>query len=138
MLQSSDGNSATASLLMEFLPVWDKLTALRILHSEDDFGKQYNALPGAIISSFNAMGVVDFAVDAGVAVDLRRVRVVETQASDDVAADTVLRAVAGGLELDGNVIRKAEVVASSGPVVVADAADADATEDEASQEEASE
>jgi len=84
------------------------------------------------------MGVVDFAVDAGVAVDLRRVRVVETQASDDVAADTVLRAVAGGLELDGNVIRKAEVVASSGPVVVADAADADATEDEASQEEASE
>jgi hypothetical protein len=117
-MQASDGNSATASLLADFLPVWDTLQALEAKYGEDEFGMKYNPLPAAMKSAFGEMGVVEFVVSEGDAVDLRKMKVVEKEASD-VAVDKVLRSVAAGLELDGNMVRKAQCVASSGPAATA-------------------
>jgi molecular chaperone GrpE (heat shock protein) len=118
-MQASDGNSATASLLADFLPVWDTLQALEAKYGEDEFGMKYNPLPAAMKSAFGEMGVVEFVVSEGDAVDLRKMKVVEKEASADVAVDKVLRSVAAGLELDGNMVRKAQCVASSGPAAAA-------------------
>jgi molecular chaperone GrpE (heat shock protein) len=123
-MQSSDSNSATASLLADFLPVWDKLQALEVKYGEDEFGSKYNPLPSAMRSAFTEMGVVEFSVTAGDALDLRKMKVIDTEASADVDADKVLRSVAAGLELDGNMVRKAQCVASSGPAVEAVAEEA--------------
>jgi molecular chaperone GrpE (heat shock protein) len=121
-MQKTDSKGAAATILVDFLDVRDKLLALKETHGEDDFGKQYNALGSAMKSAFDNMGVVEYELAPGDAVDLRRTRVVEKEASEYVAADTVLRQSAAGLELEGNVVRKAEVVASSGPAVEAEEA----------------
>jgi molecular chaperone GrpE (heat shock protein) len=108
--------------LADFLPVYDKLQELEARHGEDDFGSKYNPLPSAMRGAFAEMGVVQFEVSAGDAVDLRRMKVIEKEASADVDADKVLRSVAAGLELDGNMVRKAQCVASSGPEAAAEEA----------------
>jgi molecular chaperone GrpE (heat shock protein) len=137
-MQASDGNSASAGILADFLPVYDKLLELEKAYGEDDFGKKYTPLPAAMKSAFGEMGVVEFLAAAGDAVDLRKMKVVETEASADVAANKVLRSVAAGLELDGNMVRKAQCVASSGPAAAAEeeaaAEEAVAEDDEAAKE----
>jgi molecular chaperone GrpE (heat shock protein) len=126
-MQSSDSNSATAGILADFLPVWDKLQALEAKHGEDEFGKGYNPLPAAMRSAFGEMGVIEYTVAVGDTVDLRRMKVIQAESSDDVAEDKVLRSLAAGLELDGNMVRKAQCVKSLGPKV--------AKEEEAAAEE---
>ena len=86
------------------------------------------------------MGVVEFTVAVGDAVDLRRMKVIQAEASDDVAEDKVLRSLAAGLELDGNMVRKGQVVKSLGPketkeeAAAADEAAPAAEDDEAAKE----
>ena len=138
-MQSSDSNSATAGLLVDFLPVWDKLQELEAKYGEDEFGMKYNPLPAAMRSAFSEMGVVEFTVAVGDAVDLRRMKVIQAEASDDVAEDKVLRSLAAGLELDGNMVRKGQVVKSLGPKETKEEAAADeaapaAEDDEAAKE----
>jgi molecular chaperone GrpE (heat shock protein) len=136
-MQSSDSNSATAGILADFLPVWDKLQALEAQYGEDEFGMKYNPLPSAMRSAFGEMGVLEFTVAVGDAVDLRRMKVIQAEASDDVAEDMVLRSLAAGLELDGNMVRKAQCVKSLGPKVVEEAAaeEAPAAEDDEAAKE---
>jgi molecular chaperone GrpE (heat shock protein) len=130
-MQSSDSNSATAGLLADFLPVWDKLQELQGKYGEDEFGMKYNPLPAAMRSAFGEMGVLEFTVEVGEKVDLRRMKVIQAESSDDVKEDMVLRSLAAGLELDGNMVRKAQCVKSLGPKVAKEEAEAAAAEEEA-------
>jgi molecular chaperone GrpE (heat shock protein) len=126
-MNASSKSGATADLLTQFLPVLDKLVELRETYGEDEFGKQYNAVAGDMKGAFSKMGVTEFAVETGGAVDKTRMVVVDSEYSEEHAVDTVIRAVVGGMELEGNVIRMAECVASLGPELVA--ADADVVDD---------
>jgi molecular chaperone GrpE (heat shock protein) len=113
------------------LPVLDRLDELSATYQTHSFGKQFNALPGTMRAAMVEMGVQEYSVSVGDVVDTSRMDVVESQHSDTAAANTVLQVVTGhGLELDGNVLRIPQVVASLGPEPkVAGAADGDSNSD---------
>lgn len=139
MLQSSNKYSATAGVLTEFLPVLDKLEELRERYDGDEFGTKYSALAGGLRGAFAEMGVTEYTATVGEPVDASRVAVIESEHSETAAADTVLRPVATGMELQGNVVRMAKCVASLGVEAtkeeMAEAAAA-AVEEEEGEEEA--
>jgi molecular chaperone GrpE (heat shock protein) len=114
MLQSTNKFSATAAVLSEFLPIMDKLMALREKYGEDEFGKMYNALPGAIKTGFTSMDCTEYEVAANEPVVTTRMVVVASEPSDTVPNDSVIRTVVPGMELQGNMMRLAQVVVSSG------------------------
>ena len=128
MLASSNKQGAVASTLAQFLPVYDKLGELNSAYEEDDFGKQYGALFTSMKQAFNDLGTAEYTVSEGDQVDSMRMAVIESEHSTAQPADTVLRVISSGLELQGNVVRPAEVVASLG----------EETAEEASNEETSE
>mmetsp|Transcript_8540 Transcript_8540/g.18452 ORF Transcript_8540/g.18452 Transcript_8540/m.18452 type:complete len:140 (+) Transcript_8540:1754-2173(+) len=117
MLASSNKQGAVASILTGFLPVFDRLQELNQANADDDFGKQYGALYGSMQQAFADMGVKDYDVNVGDEVD-SRMTVLESVHSESQPANAVLECVAGGMELQGNIVRPAEVVASLGPEVV--------------------
>ena len=127
-MNSSNKYSSTASTLVEFLPVMDRLVELRNLYGEDEFGKLYNALPGAFHTAFKELGVTEYSIQEGEPVDRMRMTVVEEQHSE-TPADTVLQVLSDGMELQGNVIRGAACVISKGTEekVAAEEAPADET-----------
>lgn len=113
-LQSSNEFSSTANVVTEFLPVLDELQRLKALYADDAFGKNYNAMAGNFQTALLELGVEEFTVPVGSPVDGRRVVVVDTEYSDKIAKNTVVRPLKLGLELKGNVVRLAECVASLG------------------------
>jgi len=123
MLQSSDKSSASATILREFLPVIEQLESLKEKYADDEFGKQYGALPGALKGAFTSLGVTDYTVTMGEKIDLSRMVVVESEHCEDQPADTVLRPLKMGLELQGNIVQYAECVASLGPEKTEEAAE---------------
>ncbi len=64
--------------------------------------------------SFANLGATDFHVQPGEKVNNFRMKVLEKEVSTEFAVDTVIREVAPGMELNGNVIRAASCVTSSG------------------------
>lgn len=114
MLQSTNKFSATAAVLSEFLPIMDKLMVLREKYGEDEFGKMYNALPGAIKAGFSSMDCTEFEIAPNEPVATNRMVVISSEPSDTVPKDCVIRTVVPGMELQGNIMRLAQVVASSG------------------------
>ena len=98
--------------MKEFLPVYDKLNTLRETYQENEFGTKYSALN--LEATFATLGVTDFNVEAGEKVNNFRMKVLESEINADFAKDTILRQVAPGMELDGNVIRAALCVSSLG------------------------
>lgn len=111
-IASTTKASATAAVLKDFLPIYDTLNNLRGMFSEDEFGKKYSELN--LQQTFTNLGVTDFDVEAGQAINNFRMKVLESEVSAEHPKDTVLRQVAPGLELDGNVIRAAMCVSSVG------------------------
>jgi molecular chaperone GrpE (heat shock protein) len=114
MLQSSNKYSATATILSEFIPTMDTLLTLREKYSEDEFGKMYNALPGAIKTGFTSLGCVEYEIATNEPVLTNRMAVVSSEPSLTIPKDCVIRTVVPGMELQGNIIRFAQVVVSSG------------------------
>lgn len=115
-LNRSNKSSAIATVVAEFVPALDRLTELRDIHSSSDFAKQYGALAGALRSSLGELGVQDFSVGVGDRVDAAKMEVVNQLQSPDVPQGCVIEVVHNnGLELQGNVVRRAQVVASLGP-----------------------
>jgi molecular chaperone GrpE (heat shock protein) len=98
--------------LADFLPVYDKLNELQEKNAEDEFGRKYGGL--SMGPTFTKMGVKEYAVEVGATLDNFRMAVVESEHSSDFDKGTVIRPVAMGMELEGNVIRAAECVASLG------------------------
>eukprot|EP00536_Pseudo-nitzschia_multiseries_P014674 jgi/Psemu1/246239/estExt_Genewise1.C_7510001 len=112
-IASTSKASATAAILKEFLPIYDTLNVLRETYSGDEFGSKYSELN--LEQTFANLGVTPFDVQQGDKINNFRMKVLESEPSADVARDTVLRSVAPGLELEGNVVRAAICVGSSGP-----------------------
>jgi len=110
-IASTTQASATAAVLKNFLPMYDKFNNLKDANMEDEFGVKYSELN--LLQTFSNMGVTDFGVEVGEKVNNFRMKVLESEASEQ-PKDTVLRQVAPGLELGGNVIRAALCVSSSG------------------------
>jgi len=82
-------------------------------------------------AAFTEMGVTEFTVAPGDVVDTSRMVVVDSEYSGTAEENTVLRPVAIGMELQGNVVRMAECVASLG----AEASGEEDSEEESSSEE---
>lgn len=114
MLQSTNKYSATAAVLSEFLPAMDTLMSLREKYGDDEFGKMYNALPGAIKSGFTSMDCTEYEIAANEPFVASRMVVVASEPSDTVPKDCVIRTVVPGMELQGNMMRLAQVITSSG------------------------
>ena len=113
-VNSSSREAAVASVLQNFLPVLDDLTCLQEKYGSDDFGKSFSALGGILQGVFKELGVVEYSIQPGDAVNKQRVEVVEEEYSEEFEKGTVIRPVSMGMELQGNVVRKATCVASLG------------------------
>ena len=113
-MASSNQETSMANVLRSFLPVKEKLDALRQAYGEDEFGQKYTALVGNFNTCLAEMGVTDYTADPGEPIDRTRVLAVEEEYSTEFAKGSVIRPLKLGLELKGNVIRLAECVASLG------------------------
>jgi len=105
-------SSATAAVLKNFLPIYDRFNTLKETYMGDEFGRKYSEIN--LQKTFSIMGVTDFNVEAGEAVNNFRMKVLESEVSTEQRKDSILRQVAPGLELNGNVIRAALCVSSLG------------------------
>merc|ERR1712176_73101 len=125
-IASTSQASATAAVLKDFLPMYDKLNTLKETYSDDEFGRKYSELN--LQQTFSTLGVTDFNVEAGQTINNFRMKVLEKEVSTEQPKDTVLRQVAPGMELDGNVIRAALCVSSLGAEEEADESSNEAEE----------
>jgi len=123
MMNSSSRETAMAAVLQNFLPVLDDLELLDKKYGADDFGKSFSALGGTMKSALKELGVEEYTVQVGDAVNKQRVTVVEEEYSEEFTKDTVIRPVSVGMELQGNIMRMAECVASLGSESAAAAAE---------------
>ena len=92
--------------------MYDRLNELKEKYAGDEFGTKYSGL--TMKPTFEKMGVEEYNLEVGAKVDNFRMKVVESDYSSEYAKDTVIRLVAMGMELEGNVMRPAECVASLG------------------------
>eukprot|EP00977_Amphora_coffeiformis_P019629 scaffold7349_cov173-Amphora_coffeaeformis.AAC.110 len=129
MLASSNKSGAMAGVLTSFVPVLDTLGELQDKYGEDEFGKSYNALQSVMRQVFTDLGAAEYSVAVGDKVDETRMVVVESQYSEEFPANTVIRPLVMGWELQGNVIRAAQCVASLGPEVTEEQAPEEPAED---------
>jgi molecular chaperone GrpE (heat shock protein) len=113
-MENSNAFSETANVVTSFLPIYDELMALRDMYQEDDYGKQYTGLTGAMNTAFKALGVEEVTVEVGTTTDEGKVTVVSEEHSKDYPKGTILRTGKVGLELKGNILRLPEVVVSLG------------------------
>jgi molecular chaperone GrpE (heat shock protein) len=99
-------------VLRDFLPAYDTLNELNTKYANDEFGSKYIELN--LKKSFSNLGVTNYNLNPGDAINNFRMKVLEKEVSKDFPKDTIIREVSPGLELDGNVIRAASCVASLG------------------------
>lgn len=142
-VNSSSREAAVASVLKNFLPALDEFESLEEKYGNDDFGKSFSALGGIMKGVLKELGVVEYSVQPGDAVNKQRMSVVGEEYSEEFAEDTVIRSVSVGMELQGNVMRMAECVASLGSEPAEETVEEEvedmnqeiATEDEAAKDE---
>uniref|UniRef100_A0A7S2R1B9 GrpE protein homolog n=1 Tax=Eucampia antarctica TaxID=49252 RepID=A0A7S2R1B9_9STRA len=125
-----------ASVLQTFLPVLDELTSLNEQHGDNDFAKSYRALKGVMIGGLKDLKAEEFSVATSDAVDSRRVNAVEKIYSDDIGKGSVVEMTRTGWELEGNVMRLANVIVSLGSEADAKKAEEDAAAKKAEEESA--
>lgn len=125
-------SSARASVLQSFLPVLEDLDVVGARYEGNAFAK---SLEGGIRSelenALGELGVSEYVVDGGQAMEMGRVVAVEEVYSEEFGKGTVVQALKSGLEISGNVVRPAEVVGSLG-------SESAAAEEAAAAEEGSE
>jgi len=113
-MENSNAGTATASVVQSFLPIVDELKALKEQYAEDDFGKQYSGLTGAMTTALKALGVEEFTATVGGPVDPQRMNISKEEHSKETEKGMIIRVEKVGLELNGNIMRLAEVVVSLG------------------------
>lgn len=112
---SDSRGAARATVMQSFLPVLEELDAVGAKYEGNTFAKTLDAgLRSEFSNSLVALGVSEFVVESGQAVDVGRVVAVEEEYSEEFAKGTVIRALKLGLEISGNTVRPAEVVGSLG------------------------
>ena len=104
-----------AGVLASFMPVLDSLTDLQEKYGDDEYGKGYNAMEGIMRQVYTDLGSNEYSIATGDAIDKSRMDVVDAFYSDEFPTNTVIQPLTMGWELQGNVIRSAQCVASLGP-----------------------
>jgi len=111
-IASTSQSSATAAVLRDFLPMYDTFNTLNEQYGDDEFGTKYSELN--LQQTFTTLGVTPFNVVPGDKINNFRMKVLESETSTEQPKETILREVASGLELSGNVIRPASCISSNG------------------------
>ena len=109
-MASSNQSSATAGVLAEFLPAYNAMQSLSEQYAGTEFGGKYSGL--SMAASFAKMGVQEFGAQEGEPVVSGRMTVVGTDESE-LGPNSIVQVVAPGLELEGNVIRPLECIATA-------------------------
>jgi len=117
---------ARASVLQEFLPVLDELQAADQKYAGNNFADNYSKLSANFKKVLEDLEMSDFNPEIGTKIDTRRCNVVDKVYSEEIGKDCVVSARTIGYELQGNVMRMAEVVSSLG----SESAEKEVTEDE--------
>mmetsp|Transcript_54586 Transcript_54586/g.63016 ORF Transcript_54586/g.63016 Transcript_54586/m.63016 type:complete len:278 (+) Transcript_54586:104-937(+) len=111
-IASTSQSSATAAVLRDFLPMYDTFNTLKDTYADDEFGAKSSILN--LQQTFENLGVTPYNTVPGEKINTFRMKVLESEVSTEQPKDTVLREVAAGLELDGNVVRPVSCIGSSG------------------------
>lgn len=106
---------AQAAVLTDFLPIMEDLNGLVARYEGNEFAQKYRALSSDFNKALGDMGVEGFTINEGASVDGVRCIAVQEEFSDTVPKDCVIRVVAFGYELEGNVMRPVNAVVSKGP-----------------------
>lgn len=114
--QASANNqvASKANILQTFLPTLDTLKILEAKYTDNEFAKGYGAIPRDFENCLKGLDVAEFTVEAGSKIDLMRCVATSEEYSESDEAGIVLRVEKGGYDVQGNVIRFAEVVVSLG------------------------
>ena len=83
-------------------------------YAGDEIAKSYSALKGVMVGAFKDLKAEEFAYEIGDVVDERRVNVVEQVYSDEINKGCIVQTLTTGWELEGNLMRPSDVVASAG------------------------
>jgi molecular chaperone GrpE (heat shock protein) len=135
MADSKD--AARATVLQSFLPVLDEMDAIAAKYEGNAFaGTLQSGLTSEFQNTLNEMGVAEYVVASGDDVVMGRVVAIEEEYSEEFGKGTVITPLKSGLEIQGNIVRPAECVASLGSEEAAAAAEeAAAAEADAAAEE---
>ena len=125
-------SAARASVLQSFLPALDEMEVIGERYAGKDFaGTLQSGLTAEFQNNLKELGVSEFGVESGEEVVMGRVVAVEEQFSEEFGKGTVITALKSGLEIQGNIVRPAECVASLGSeAAAAEEAEAAAAEEE--------
>merc|ERR1712176_370425 len=136
-MASSKEDTALASVIQNFLPVWDKLQALDEANKDTKIGEQFGGgLTSSMAAAMKDLGVSEFTVKPGDTVDKLRMAIKEERHSDEFPKDTVIRPLSlVGREINGNVMQMIDVVVSLGKEVVEEEKDEAAEEGEEGKDE---
>jgi len=117
-MQNKNTGTALASVVQNFLPVLDELTILDLDNKDTKVGVQFSGgLTDSMKTALQNLGVEEFNVKPGDAVDKSRMQIIEERYSDEYSKDTVIRPIlptSVGRELNGNIMQMVEVVVSMG------------------------
>merc|ERR1711935_563451 len=80
-IASTSQSSATAAVLKDFLPMYDKFNTLKETYLENEFGQKFSALD--LQATFETPGVAEFNVEAGDNVNNFRMKVLESEISTE-------------------------------------------------------
>jgi len=137
MANSKD--AARATVLQSFLPVLDEMDAIAAKYEGNAFaGTLQSGLTSEFQNTLNEMGVAEYVVASGDDVVMGRVVAIEEEYSEEFGKGTVITPLKSGLEIQGNIVRPVECVASLGSEAAAAAEEeAAAAEADAAAEEGS-
>jgi len=121
--------ASKANILKTFLPTLDTLKILEAKYADNEFASGYGAIPRDFENCLKGLDVTEFTVEVGSKIDLMRCVAISEEFSESDEAGVIMRVEKDGFEVQGNVIRFAEVVSSLG------SEKKDETEEAAAEEE---
>lgn len=108
-------SAARASVLQSFLPALEEMEAIGAKYDGIDFARTLQSgLTLEFENNLKELGVTEYGVESGEEMIMGRVVAVTEEYSEEVAKGSVITPLRGGLEIEGNVVRPAECVASLG------------------------
>lgn len=133
-------SAARATVLQSFLPALDEMDAIGAKYEGNAFAKTLQSgLTAEFQNNLRELGVSEYVVESGDDVVMGRVVAVEEQFSEEFGKGKVVTPLKTGLEIQGNIVRPAECVASLGSEAAAkEGEEAAAEEGEASEDTATE
>ena len=130
-------SAARASVLQSFLPALEEMEAIGAKYEGINFASTLQSgLTLEFENNLKELGVTEYGVESGEEMIMGRVVAVTEEYSEEVAKGSVITPLRGGLEIEGNVVRPAECVASLGSESAQEEAEGEEAATEGEEEEA--